>query len=176
LPRLRIKCAATCKGCYSPVGAAARERDRSPTFKPRRLMTSEFTREDGSGANWALKPSLAILFENRTAQTTELLENQLINTLFAFILGTRQHRPPTKNVSEIHFVDSTWSEGISCVSIVGREILSTVKTTSSCQVLAYSLTAPPRTASNSRRVVCYVSGAPLGIASAKCFVCMLHQF
>jgi len=90
-------------------------------------MTSEFTREDGSGANWALKPSLAILFENRTAQTTELLENQLINTLFAFILGTRQHRPPTKNVSEIHFVDSTWSEGISCVSIVGREILSTVK-------------------------------------------------
>jgi len=116
------------------------------------------------------------LFENRTAQTTELLENQLINTLFAFILGTRQHRPPTKNVSEIHFVDSTWSEGIACVTIVGREILSTVKTTSSCQVLAYSLTAPPRTASNSRRVVCYVSGAPLGgelqapSASFACFI------
>ena len=90
-------------------------------------MTSEFTREDRSGANWAVKPSLAILFENRTAQTRELLENQLINTLFAFILGTRQHPPPAKNVSEIHFVDSTWSEGIVCVSIVGREILQLLK-------------------------------------------------
>jgi len=41
---------------------------------------------------------LCVLFENGTTQTTELLEDQLINTFFAFILGTRQHLPPTKNV------------------------------------------------------------------------------
>ena len=41
--------------------------------------------------------SLCVLFENGTTQTTELLEDQLINTFFAFILGTRQQLPPTKN-------------------------------------------------------------------------------
>src|SRR5215469_17805931 len=46
---------------------------------------------------------LCVLFENGTTQTTELLEDQLINTFFAFILGTRQHLPPTKNVGLYNF-------------------------------------------------------------------------
>ena len=85
-------CCHPARGAIRLLARQLRERDRSPTFKPRRLMTSEFTREDGSGANWALKPSLAILFEKRTAQTTELLENQRVHSRDAAASSTNEKR------------------------------------------------------------------------------------